>query len=428
MAQEQVNGILQALRISQERRKDQFAQQLEQQRLNLDTQQKADQLKQQKAELAEHSRQFDITTKAAKAMHDVAILEQEQKLSGNLQNGMAIPGAVSTPGADADHLTYQVPGIDQPLSVLTPEANRAKQIADKTALEQPEHLNRLDEIDAQAKNAQALALQNKSASLEQMQQMQQFENDRASTHEKGENFRTAATNATHIQAAKIAQGLEGLTPDMITPYVQQAVHGDLTETQLNKLPLPKGVKTAITQGVTGAGGMLLNDNEQQVVQSFTPIQQIVGKLDQYNAILKANPLKARIPGTDAYKQSKLVGDEIEGILPNVARVMATDTGRLSNTQIQMIKGMAEPSKNFLTNDPSINDQRRNDFLGLSNALIDSKLSRLPEGQRAAVKQKLGITSIPMAGAPQPQQQQQPGGPTHLFFDAQGNQVQGAPQQ
>lgn len=423
MAQEQVQGILEGLKIAQQRRAENARNSIEQQRLLQESDQRSKELDFQRNELGERKRQFDITTKAAQAMHNLQVLQEEQRISGNLQGGMSIPGAVSSPGADDQHLSYQVPGLDNPISVLTPEALRAKQQADETAKLTPEHENRMIEINTQATNAQRLASQQREDQLAQAKVVQDYENQRAATHEAGENFRTSATNAAHIQAAKIGQGLEGLTPEMITPYVQQGVQGDLTEEQLNKLPLPKGVKSAIVQGVTGAGGALLNNDEQKVTQSFTPISQIVGKLDQYNAILKQNPAMSRIPGTDAYKQTKLIGQEIEGLLPNVARVIATDTGRLSNTQIQMVKGMAEPSKNFLTNDPAINEQRRNDFLGLSNAIVDSKLSRLPAAQRSAVKQKLGLTKIPMLGGQQQQQQ----GPTHLFYDAQGNQVQGAQQ-
>lgn len=416
MAMEQVQGILEGLKIAQARRADNFKVQQEVANRAQQNEQFQNDLKLRQDELAQRKNQFDVTTKAAKAMHDLQMLQEEQNLGKSLQEGNNVPGATSTPGADANHVVYQIPGIDNPLTLLTPEAYRTKQIQDITAKDAPVHANRMEEIATQSQNAKDLAAQNKTDALVQMQQMQDYENKRAATHEAAENFRTQTEVASREHVAKIQQGLEGLTPDMLDPYIHQVVNGDLTQKQLNALPLPKGVKAAIVNGVTSSGGAVLNDNEQDVIKSFTPIKQIIGKLDQYNDIIKANPTLSRIPGTDAYKQTSLLSEEIEGILPNVARVIATDTGRLSNQQIQMVKGMTEPSKNFLTNDSAINEKRRNDFLGITNALIDSKLSRLPEGQRAAVKQKLGITDIPMRG-------KQSTGPSHLFFDAQGNQIQ-----
>lgn len=429
MAQEQVNGILNALKISQERRHQQFIDQVEQQRADQQNQQHQDEIKQQKLELAERGRQFDITTKAAKAMHDMTLLEEEQKLSGNLQQGMSIPGAVASPGVDADHLSYQVPGVDQPLQVLTPEAFRKKQIADQTALQAPEHINRMEEISEQAKNAQQLATQNRDAQLQQAQVVQGMENDRADKERASRERISANEIANRTNIAKMNAGLtdgdgnptSDITPGIASNYLQQGLTGKMSAEDFAKAKLPSGPQKIIANAMQASGGRFLSDKEKSALDSFEAIPQIFNNIDALNKLTQQTGLlAAHIPGTSTKQQVKNYEDQIEASMPQISRFLG-ESGRLSNQQIGMTVSALQPDLNPLTSSPAVNIQRRDGALATLRAEYEKTLGGLPTHQADVIRSNSKFHQIPFAGAQQGKGQQQ--GPTHLYFDAQGNQVQ-----
>lgn len=435
MAQDEVNGILQGLVIAQQRRAQDLQNSQATQQLQQQKEYQAGVLKQQQDELKQKTQyeqqQIDLLKKA----HALAALKEGRELGASMQQGTPIPGdtkvgeVTDEQGNTFEH--HNVPGLTDeqgnPVPIIIPNRETFNKItqARKTAEEAPAIAGRVQEIETGKKADLERIEASKRADLERQQQIIAGENERARQHEQAENLRNAADQSTRLHVAKIGAGIEGTDPTLITDYVHQAINGDLTDEQIKKTIPFKGFQQAITNGVTEAGGQILTKPEQEVKQAFTPVNQIIDKMNQYNQLVRnEGQLKVNIPGTDAYKQAKLIEAEIDGVLPNVARVIATDTGRLSNTQIKLVEGMAQPSKNFLSSDAKTNEQRRDDFVDIVNKVIDSKLSRLPEAQRSAIKQKLAIPTSGRSAAPASEQTPSAqGSPTIIRYDSQGNRIQ-----
>lgn len=414
MAQEQVNGIIQALVAGQHARNEQIR--LSQEAL---AQEQASESRKQTIQL-EHDRldqenkHFDISMKAAQAMKDVQTLETKLKIAGAPYSQVrALPGVTETPSTmttpvtsgmhieqqDPNNVIMNVPGLG---SITHP--NTAGELANTTAEVQakqaPLTAARLQEIDA-----------SKLADEARLKVQQEYENSRNELTRNAQIQIGKSHDAARMAAAEIAKG-GTLDPELISQTASDALNGNLSVESLNKLPISKAHKEAIVQTLNKSGGKLPSQKQLDSVSAFAPVASMIPKILEYGKILADNPFASRTPGMDAYKRAKALQQELDLTLPNVARVIASDTGRLSNQQIAIARGAEEPTVNFLTGDADSNLKKAKEFMQVVNASIDARLSNLPEAQRATIKAKIGIPAFGEEAA----------GPRILKFDAQGNPV------
>lgn len=421
MAQEAVNGIIQALLGHQQIQNQRFKQQQDLQIAQKEAEQRDAQLQETIRQHKVESSRLDASLEMARQAHRLQQIEVQQKIGQGIQEGnlpagtteqpqevQQIPGAL---GVQNPYKTYNVPGIDQPLTILSPEAHNQLVVSQRAALEQPAHENRMKEIATEAENQANLAKQNRAAMLEQSQGVITAENERAKQAQAGENYRTGITAASHVRAAQISAGLEGGDQVNVAaePYIQQVQNGQLTDKDLSDKKLPKGLLNAVHAGLAQSGTVAPKKEEIQAVQKYQPIVPLVQAIDQYNQILHDSPVASRIPGNKAYADRKAIESQIDLLVPPLARTLATETGRLSSLQITKAEGIAEPSTNWLTSDPTANTTKRDALLKIANEGIDSALSRLPKGQAAHLKDLSGLGKIPYIGTGTASTDLQPGG-------------------
>ena len=253
------------------------------------------------------------------------------------------------------------------------------------------------------------------------------EEKRAKDQRDAQRYDANLEASSKIRAAQISQGLDGgdQVESAAAPYIKQVHDGQLSMEGLNALKLPKAIHNTVIAGVAQDGGVIPNQAELGAVAKYAPVAPLIGAIDQYNALLKNSPVQSRIPGTDDYKKRQALEAQIETQTPGIARSIGTETGRLSNQQIEMSQGLVQPGTNFLSSNVASNQQKRDTLLQLANSAVDANLSRLPAAQAASIKAKTGLTAIPYGGPQQVQPQpgnQQPGQPQHLYFDANGKLV------
>ena len=444
MGQEQVNGIIQGLIAGQQRRRDAILATQNQQRLDQDNTNRQAEIQNQKDRLAQEAKQFDITTKAAQAMHKLTMLQEEQRVTGNLQQGMQVPGdtkiSETAPNENGDIFeTHQIPGIEDqngkpiPITIPSRETFLRQEAQKAKALATPEHEFKEEEIRHTAENALNLEGARTTAQQQNTAQIIAAENQRAKEAQLAESQRAGQQRATQIRVAQIGQGMDPETGALAVPaepYIQQAHNGQLSQEKLKALGLPKGTHNAVLAGIQQGGDVLPTDAELGSVQTYSPVPQLVGAIDNYNKLLTSSPmakLKSNIPGTDEYKAANAIQGQIQALTPGLSR-LESEKGKLSNTQIQMAHDLADPNNSVLSGDPVQNIKKRNALLQLANTGLDANLSRLPPGQAAILKQKTGVTNIPLldekTGQPvggQPTTAQPAA--THLYFDSKGNPVQ-----
>lgn len=447
---------------------------IERQRIAQQSEYQQGELKARQAALDEEIKQHTISNLAAQKMleanlaqHKLENIKVMQEFGNNPDLVRQTPGEtkIGETQPDANGYVYeqhQIPGLQDekgnPLTITIPShATSLKMLTEiAKAKDQPAHENRMEEIGKEQEGALNLE-SSKQVGQRNIQDSEdarsarivEAENQRKKDEIASQNWRTTQETSSAEKRARITAGLEGgaEVDSQAAPYVQQVLNGQLSDKGLNSLKLMKGPHNAVLKGISDAGGMLPTDQEIGAVQKYQPMTNLINAIDQYNQILSRNPWESRIPGTDAWKARKNQEASIDLLTPPLARTLATETGRLSNQQIQKAEGISEPSANWLNADPISNAKKRDELLSIANDGLTANLSRLPTGQAAALKAKTGLTQIPYLTIPQRvQPQQTPGtqvapqqnpintsqvptgnqgqsGGTHLYFDSKGNKIQ-----
>ena len=346
----------------------------------------------------------------------------------------AQPGTQTLPGAGADGGDLTLP--------FDPQAYLEHQKLRDEALKGPESAearSRREELAAQLsgqfQNSIGLAkFQNELPPSATTQATLASEEKRAKDQRDAQRYDANLEASTRIRTAQISQGLEGgsQVDSAAEPIVQQLQNNQLSQEDLNELKnVPKVVKNTATANFIQAGGVIPTRAELGAVAKYAPVVSLLGKMGDYNKLINDNPTLSNVFGTDAWKQKKQLESDIDLMVPNLARTLGAESGRLSTMQITKADGSANPSSNWLTANSATNQKKVDDLHQFADDQIGAALSRLPPGQAASIKAKTGLTKIPYGAPQQPQPQPgvqlpgQPGGPPqpqHLYFDANGKLV------
>lgn len=413
MAMGEVGQILEGLKISQTRRAQQISANQEVERIQIERQNQEQRAQQLQDDLKERQRQFDISQKLAKSLHDVQIVQHEQNISKGLQEGNIPAGASlqqTPPGTLSPYQTYNVPGLDNPVTILSPEAYRQKLGADKAAIEKPSQDAALEKQAELQKDLDARTTKSEEARAAREKLLQEQKDAAAA-------LRTNVTAKARVAAAQINAAkkkedptLENFDPQ---PYIQGALDGTYSNDEIRKLG--KGQAALVNQGIAGTGTVAISPDQKKFLEGLAPALEIVPKMDQVNGILNQNPIEARVPFTETKNN---VDNLIQQIQSGVISASTGAFGQSARAMQQAIKadtGAFTPSSQ-LGNVSSANQQKRDAYVKLLNDSIDAKLGNLPAGQRQHIKEKLGLDKL-IGG------QGGLGGLTVMHFDAQGNQIQ-----
>jgi hypothetical protein len=436
-----MQGLLGALKIKQERSHSQMlnqqaAAQLAQEKSNEQSlsDYRDKQLDQRQSELDENHRQFEINAKAAIAAHKVAVLEAQGRIANNMQNGVSYPGDTKVSTSDPDQNgdifeTHNVPGLEDdngiPIPIRIPD--RQTQLKYNTqggaASDAPRHANVLDELDKKNIN-----------DLNYLSAQNSYNRDNQTDRDAAEMARTKVEVAGRQAVANTHYGDSGTSPTSNfdpTPYTRGALDGTTSQDDIKKLNKDQ---QDLVNGINSQSGIVpLTEKQKQFVGGLGGAVSVLGDMKSYLTNQDQNPLNSRInPTSDAYSYEASQRKAINEKLTQATTVLTPAVSRLSQPRINAMTsayGMSPSNKN-ITNHLNAQNYEQN-----LNQVFDTELGNLSQGQRAHLRQQVGLATSPTPapqqtqspGQSQPiqQQPQQPaaGGGTHLFFNSQGQQIQ-----
>lgn len=416
MAREDVQGVMQALHQAQSRRMQQFLADRELQQHQAQNEFEKQRIGLEQEKFKHQSALEDASAKAAEAVRQQQKVFDAAKIAAGLKAGQPVPGAQqlgsrTTPAGETFN-TFQLPDAfgepGKPSTIELPsEETSAKQAAGL------ERITSAPKEEAKTREIEA----GKQADFLRSQMMKAYDDQRAAENKAAEDLRNKATresaeriavgnNRATVEAARLraaAGGANALPSIDITPYVNDALTGNLSRDEILKMQnkaFNKQDAQSIIEAVIKSGARVLTDKQKSTISDFQPVVDVLPKLKQYNEVLKANPIQGRIPLSDAYKTLTRLDGEIEMAMPNVARILEGEKGKLSNQQIQYSKGGFVPSRSPAGTDVKQNDLLIHDFEDMVHKQFDAKMGGLPEGQKALIKQKLRLLDNGQQATPQ----------------------------
>lgn len=439
MAQEEVNHILEGLKLglAVRQQRQELAQQ--QQRIEIQKKQQESEEKHREAEnkryidsLAEQKRQFDITSKAAQALHNVQIMQAEQSMTQNAMQGIPIAGdqvSGATPPVVPQGMTqvpegHQLHNLPTGHSVVlpTPEkfaellAARARitnapaeeaKTREQAALQKAETERQLT-VSKQAQEAKLVEL-NKENEYKMQQQAQAIKAQQAiHSSEQAMHLRVALLQATNgmsepsfmksmgVNVTTDAQGQPTINSQDPTNYVMNTIKqlrdGQMSADELKKRDpklAPVIERMASTMGV----GALTKDEIGQL-RDLEIVAQVAPVLREMNLIRANANVKVLVKGTDAYARFQTLEDQVGKAQPALARIFS-GTKRFNNVEMEKYWNALVPRKSPLTSDKESGFSKYNDFVtkDIQDA-FNTITSSLPEGQRAIIRDRIGINRLP----------------------------------
>lgn len=439
-----VQSIIETLRNAQ-------ANQLAQQNLAQQSKAEADRIQSQKDQLAESTRQFNLShdlavknAMALRAAHNLAAAQASANLGKQYsETGIAPANSTVAPQAQTPqglgyspinpndpnttpNQTLNLPGAgssgeDLNIPVIQPKAYATQQAdLQRITLKPGEEARQAAEEAKQAAEA-VRQLQVKAADAERYRMQEEARTQQAQEATAARLQMAQDHNDTMRFVAGLAHDSRLQPATDITPYIEQGKNGTLSSEDLNKIPgISKQDKVLINNAILSTGNTLINDKQKNLLMNFKPILTTIPNLDHALELLKTNPAEVRIPGTAAYKAYEEDMKQVDKTLPNIARVIEAQSGRLSNQQIKYSEGSFKPDKSLIGASYATNVKNRNDFVRTINEILKTQLAGMSPERQAVVKASYGITTgnqVAPANASQD---------THIYYDSNGN-PRGGPQ-
>lgn len=413
MPQDLLSDILATLRADQERKKNKFEQGLkfqEERKVNEANiaHQKAveafqnNQLKQVDQQHKEQTRQFDLIHKATEAFNALKLHEEKNKLIDRVQGGGEAVGDTKSPVSispqggeytpasgigNTGFTEHSVPVGDETINFRTkdPKVFAREQGELEGIRNEPKYKQELDKIQQQ-KQFDIL-----KSTYEQGQQ-----NERTRLTTEAANARNNASIASRERVARINKAnIPAAYQDYdITPHVQDALEGNISDKDVARLPIPQILKAHVLGALHDAGGKPFTDDQKALVGDYKGLVNIVDLMDQVikNQTQTDSSLIAPIAGAigSFNKDVTTPEDELKGHASIIARTIAKEKGALSNQDVQRM------SDAFLTSrfrPLSTNIKKRNDYLKEVSTALDAKLSTVTPAQRQMIKEKLGLDKL-----------------------------------
>lgn len=387
MSMLEVQEILEGLKNAQARRMQNNQLALEQQKLQQDQEAQEEELKIRHQELDQQDRHFQITAKAAMALHQMQIAEHKQKLAQDLQSGLAVPGAIPlTPQTSDGTQVVQLPqmGDEDPSTISVNPTAFAKTQADLARIVlEPKEEAEAKKQDAIGKRAQELQ-DKKDAAAEQ----------RTQEHDQAMLSRTQLMVMKALEAARLKNDADPQNQVDLSNYVQSAMNGGMTQDDVNKLAISKNDKQRLMSMVTSMGGTVLTKDQKKAIDDAKTSVQAINLVDQFlNQIPDSSSnlgMLKNLPGNATKPKLRQISQELDQMTPGITRT-TSGLNRVNQNELVWNRNGFKPN---LTLPKTDNISKRNDFVDFTLRGIDEQLKGIPAAQRSLIKKEIGALDIP----------------------------------
>ncbi len=420
MGMEAVQGILEGLKIHQQKVLAQ--QQLQRQALQDERENEARQarLDLEREQLKQQHEYQQATLKAAQALHKVQHVESLQKIGQTSQEtGQAPPGAQvqqPIPGMIGMPTIATLAGMgsegqDISIPIFSDAVHNARLRAKKEAEVGPGIEGRLKEIDATKEADRLRAEANKAADLEKERARQLAEQAREKIRDDAALLRTQITAGARVKAAGIAHqaGASDFDP---TPHVQGAFDGNVSQEDITRLP--KDQKNVVVNEISKLGVVAPTEKQKQFVNGLAPALEVIPKMKQFNEILAAHPIEARIPGSKTKDILDNLADQIQSGVVSASTGVFGQSARAMQQAIKADTGAFTPKTQWTYQET--NQKRMEGYIKLVEDAIDEQLGNLSSAQRQHIKERVGLDQH-VGGQPPAAK-----APKVIRYDAKGNLI------
>lgn len=213
------------------------------------------------------------------------------------------------------------------------------------------------------------------------------------------------------------KALENFDP---TFYAQQVREGRMTDTEVRKLGKDQSaavfneLSRPTTQGAKPS--LALNDNQKKFLEGVGPALDSVKAMDNFNDLMDNNPIAARTWLTQEHQDAIMYQDQARRGIASASTGVFAQSARAMQQALKADQNAYTPSMGL--NVSGTNRKKRDTLVNDINHAIDDKLGDFSTEQRQLFKDTYGLT--PYLQSVQSQAQ----GGKHLYFDPQGNPVQG----
>jgi hypothetical protein len=428
MAMEQVQGILEGLKLAQARRAEnmraaQEAVRAKQQQDYQDSEAKnrADTLTELVKQHGIENQRLDATSKVAAAFQKLQQLKDQQQIAtGSQQSGIPIPGGQvfqPPPGSIGVPSMQTIPGTGDGTNPdvqvpFYPASQWDAMQAQRAQVQQQPEIDR--------KNAEAAALQ---AAMEQRQLATKASDEaRQVAIDKANNDRAMAVGKQHDDAEALKAKLDRENQFSIaqlkqkpvddpnfdpTFYTNGSANGTVSKEDITKLP--KDQQQIIKDINTKAGINPIAEKQKDFFRGTGEAIGVIPKMQAYTAALDINnPLN---PMGEEWATAKANAQTIKDNVQQATNTMYGGAAqRPTQARLQAAQDAFVPDFGPGFNVNFKNKQKTQNYIDTINEVFNGETSGMTPGQQAALRAQVGLNKYPHSAATS----KQPGGPAPVL--------------
>lgn len=410
---------------------------IEQQRASAATEAEKARIEQEKESLKQRQHEFDVTSKAAQALHNMQIMSEEQKIAtGAAQTGIMPPGVGSSPIPVGG--SVNLPGIGQipippqvaagntvsfpsghTIDIPTPQVFAQQQADIARITNKPaEEAKTREQAAVQAAETERqlkVGQQGFQQRLQEIDKQNQYENQRQANMISAQAAIHNSENAAALQRAMITSsgGLFGMPgqfnsgvhivtsddgepqvihqnpADYITNTIGRLENGTLSSDELKKTD-SKGAPT-ILRLASQRGIVPLTKDQQTNLKDLEEVSKAVPLLKEM-AEIRASSGTSFVPGTDAYKLFEADKDKLGKYTANITRVLG-NIRRLNTQDVELTLNSMIPSR-APWKGATTGIDKYNEFVTSLQNDFNTATNTLPKNQQDLIRQRLGYNSFP----------------------------------
>jgi hypothetical protein len=432
MAAVDVENILKGLQLGQQKANEARQRDLEQQRITLEDKTRSAEMVDRQQRLIQEKKISDAQMQLAQKAADLSHLTSLTQLGAAAKSGVPIPGATYSDAnqggggavafSGANNSAGQQIQAPQPSNNAIPIGQQYQniQLPVNDSSGQPITIPNVASLDVQAGQQAARervlnAPAEESKTREQLAQiageqtkslaMKDLDYKRVEDAKAADFAREVQRNSTQIyiekmrndSAERVAKAKNQGESFDVEPLIDDAMHGHLSQEELNKMAISKSDKSRIMSGVLQQGGRIFTQTQKDLTPDLINAVKVVPLMDDFlsNQSQTTNWFSAQLGGLGSTFDSHLnnLQDQIKSQTMAIAKTVQGAKGqRIMNLELQLAQGGFVPKRNQTVSE---NIDRRNNYVKGLQDIVKAKLDGVPAKQANLTMQDIGVLDIPI---------------------------------